>query len=54
MKVNRTIDKYKSSLVVKKFKQQKVMGYFGTYSYVLRINFIQMLLHKQYITFIKW
>ena len=22
--------------------------------HVLRINFIQMLLHKQYITFLKW
>jgi hypothetical protein len=44
MKVIETIDKYKVRLVIKRFKQQKGMDYFDTYSSKSRITFIQILI----------
>lgn len=38
------IDKYKSRLIIKRFKQQKDVDYFDTYLFVLIINLIQMLI----------
>ncbi|KAF3661707.1 hypothetical protein FXO38_11555 [Capsicum annuum] len=44
MKVNGTIDKYKTRLVVKGFKQKEGLDYFDTYSPVTRITSIRMLI----------
>ncbi|KAF3654279.1 hypothetical protein FXO37_16566 [Capsicum annuum] len=44
MKANGTIDKYKARLVVKCFKQKECLDYFDTYSSVIRITSIRMLI----------
>ena len=44
MKDNGTIDKYKSRLVVKGFREKEGLDYFDTYSPVSRITSIQMLI----------
>jgi hypothetical protein len=44
MKVDDTIDKYKTRLVVKGFRQQEGIDYFDTYLLISRINFIQILI----------
>ena len=43
-KVDGAIDKYKTRLVIKDYKQTKGMDYFDTYSHVTRINFIRIVL----------
>ena len=43
-KVNRLIDKYKARLVTKDYKQTEDLYYFDTYSPVMRINCIRMVL----------
>ena len=44
MKPDGTIDKYKSRLVVKGYRQKGVLDYFDTYSPVTRITSIRMLI----------
>ncbi|KAF3644329.1 putative glucan endo-1,3-beta-glucosidase A-like [Capsicum annuum] len=44
MKADGTIDKYKARLVVKGFKQKECLDYFDTYSPVMRITLIRMLI----------
>ncbi|PHT68770.1 hypothetical protein T459_28257 [Capsicum annuum] len=44
MKADGTIDKYKARLVVKVFKQKEGLDYFDTYSPVIRITSIRMLI----------
>ena len=44
MKPDGSIDKYKSRLVVKDFRQQEGLDYFDTYSPVTRITSIRMLI----------
>ncbi|PHT34686.1 putative mediator of RNA polymerase II transcription subunit 37c [Capsicum baccatum] len=44
MKADGTIDKYKARLVVKGFKQKEGLDYFDTYSLVIRITSIRMLI----------
>ena len=44
LKVDRSIDKYKARLVVKGYKQKEGMNNFDTYSPVIRIRTIQMLM----------
>ena len=41
MKANGTIDKYKTRLVIKGYKQNEGLDYFDTYSPVMRINSIR-------------
>ena len=43
MKVDGTIDKYKTRLVVKGYKQIKDLDYFDTYSPVTRITSIRLI-----------
>ena len=43
-KVNGSIDKYKARLVIKGYKQIEALDYFDTYSLVMRINSIRMVL----------
>ena len=43
-KVDGSIDKYKSRLVIKGYKQTEGLHYFDTYSLVARINSIRMVL----------
>ena len=43
-KENGTIDKYKPRLVIKGYKQKEGLDYFDTYSPVMRINSIRMVL----------
>ena len=43
-KVYGSIDKYKSRLVIKGYKQTKGLDYFDTYSPMMRINFKRMVL----------
>ena len=43
-KVDGSIDKYKARLVIKGYKQIKGLDYFDTYSPVMRINSIRMML----------
>jgi hypothetical protein len=44
MKVDDIIDKYKTRLVVKRFRQQEGIDYFDTYLLISRITFIQILI----------
>ena len=44
MKVNESIDKYKTRLVIKGYKHTEGLDYFDTYSLVTRINSIRMVL----------
>nr|GEY97443.1 zinc finger MYM-type protein 1-like [Tanacetum cinerariifolium] len=44
MKADGTIEKYKARLVIKGFRQHKVLDYFDTYSPVTRITSIRMIL----------
>ena len=44
MKVDKTIDKYKITLIVKEYRQKEVLDYFDTYSSITRIIFIRMLI----------
>ena len=44
MKADETIDKYKSRLVIKGYKQNEGLDYFDTYSLVTSINSIRMVL----------
>ena len=44
MKAGGSIDKYKARLVVKGFKQKKGLDYFDTYSPVIKITSIKMLI----------
>ena len=44
MKADGTIDKYKAQLVIKGYKQREGLDYFDTYSPVMRITFIRMIL----------
>ena len=43
-KVDGLIDKYKARLVIKGYRQTESLNYFDTYSPVMRINFIRMVL----------
>ena len=43
-KVDGLIDKYKTRLVIKGYRQTEGLDYFDTYSYVTRINSIRMVL----------
>ena len=43
-KVDGSIDKYKARLVIKSYKQTKGLDYFNTYSSMMRINSISMVL----------
>ena len=43
-KVNGSIDKYKERFVIKGYKQTKGLDYLDTYSPVMRINSMQMVL----------
>ena len=43
-KVDGSIDKYKARLVIKGYRQTKGLDYFDTYSPVMRINSIRMVL----------
>ena len=43
-KVDGLIDKYKARLVIKGYKQTEGLDYFDTYSPVMRINSIRMVL----------
>ena len=44
MKAYGTIDKFKARLVIKGYKQKKGLDYFDTYSPMMRINSIGMVL----------
>ena len=44
MKVDGSIDKYKARLVIKGYKQTEGLDYFDTYSPIIRINSIRMVL----------
>lgn len=44
MKANRSIDKYKARFLIKSYKQWECLYYFDTYSPVIRINSIKMIL----------
>ncbi|PKI50935.1 hypothetical protein CRG98_028665 [Punica granatum] len=44
MKADGSIDKYKTRLVIKGYKQKEGLNYFDTYSPVTRINSIRMIL----------
>ena len=44
MKVDGSIDKYKARLVIKDYRQREGLDYFDTYSPVMRINSIRMIL----------
>ena len=44
MKVDGSIDKYKGRLVIKIYRQKEGLDYFDTYSLVLRITSIQMII----------
>ena len=44
MKVNGFIDKYKARFVIKVYMQRKSLDYFNTYSPLIRINSIRMIL----------
>ena len=44
MKANGIIDKYKARLVIKGYKQNEGLDYFDTFSPVMRINSIRMVL----------
>ncbi|GKA78371.1 retrotransposon-related protein [Tanacetum coccineum] len=44
MKADGTIDKYKARLVIKGFRQHEGLDYFYTYSPVMRITLIRMVL----------
>ncbi|GKA84493.1 calcineurin B-like protein 4 [Tanacetum coccineum] len=43
-KVNGTVDKYKATLVIKGFIEREGLDYFDTYSLVMRITSIRMIL----------
>ena len=43
-KVDGSIDKYKARLVIKDYKQTESLDFFDTYSPMMRINFISMVL----------
>ena len=45
-KVDGSIDKYKTRLVIKGYKQTEGLDYFDTYSPMMRINSIKMVLEK--------
>ena len=44
MKADGSIDKYKASLVIKKYRQKEGLNYFDIYSLVLRITSIRMII----------
>ena len=44
MKANGSIDKYKARLVIKGYRQREGLDYFDTYSPMMRINSIRMIL----------
>ena len=44
MKADGSIDKYKARLVIKGYRQRECLNYFDTYSPVMRINFIRMII----------
>ena len=44
MKANRSIDKYKARFLIKSYKQWECFCYFDTYSPIIRINSIKMVL----------
>ena len=44
MKAGRSIDKYKTRLIIKGYKQWEDLDYFNTYSLVTKINSIRMIL----------
>lgn len=44
MRINRTIDKCKARFVIKGYNQQGGLDYFDTYSLIMTINFIRMVL----------
>ena len=43
-KVDKSIDNYRARLVIKGYKQTEGLDYFDTYSSLMRINFIRMVL----------
>ena len=44
LKADGTIDKYKAKLVIKGYRQHEGLDYFDTYSLVMRITSIRMIL----------
>ena len=44
MKANGTIEKYKARLVIKGYRQREGLDYFDTYSPMMRMNSIRMIL----------